>query len=49
MKKSNNGLKQEKSESLKEELKLDSSIKEIEEMLNYIDRRRKILTAIGKL
>lgn len=49
MKKSKIGLKQEKLENLKGELNLDSSIKEIEEMLNYIDKRRKLLVAIGKL
>ncbi|MBI2654127.1 hypothetical protein HYX02_04925 [Candidatus Woesearchaeota archaeon] len=49
MKKSKIGSKQEKLENLKDELHLDSSIKEIEEMLNYIDKRRKILMDIGRL
>lgn len=49
MKKSKNGLKREELENLKDELKLESGIKKIEEMLNYIDKRRKLLMAIGKL
>ena len=49
MKKSKIGSKQEKLENLKDELHLNSSLKEIEEMLNYIDKRRKLLMAIGKL
>ena len=49
MKKSKIGSKQEKLENLKDELHLDLSIKEIGEMLNYIDKRRKLLMAIGKL
>lgn len=49
MKKSKIGLKQEKLENLKDELKLESSLKDIEEMMNYIDKRRKLLMAIGKL
>jgi len=49
MKKSKIGLKQEELENLKDELNLNSSLKEIEEMLNYIDKRRKLLVAIGKL
>lgn len=49
MKKSKIGSKLEELESLKDELELESGIKEIEEMLNYIDRRRKLLMAIGKL
>lgn len=49
MKKSRIGSKQEKSRNLKGELHLDSSIKEIEEMLSYIERRRKLLMAIGRL
>ena len=49
MKKSRIGLKQEQLENLKDELNLDSSIKEIKEMLNYIDKRRKLLAAIGRL
>ena len=49
MKKSKIGLKQEELENLKDELKLESGIKEIEEMLNYVDRRRKLLIAIGRL
>ena len=49
MKKSKIGSKQGRLESLKDELKLDSSLKEIEEMLSYIDKRRKLLVAIGRL
>ena len=49
MKKSKIGLKQEELENLKDELHLDSSIKEIEEMLDYINRRRKLLVEIGRL
>ena len=49
MKKSKIGSKQEKLENLKDELSLDSSLKDIEEMMNYIDRRRKLLMAIGRL
>ena len=49
MKKSKIGSKQEKLENLKDELHLNSSLKEIEEMISYIDKRRKLLTAIGRL
>lgn len=49
MKKSKIGSKQEELENLKDELHLDSSIKEIEKMLDYIDKRRKLLIAIGRL
>lgn len=49
MKKSKIGSKQEELENLKDELHLNASIKEIEETLNYIDKRRKLLMAIGKL
>ena len=49
MKKSKIGSKQEELENLKDELHLGSSIKEIGEMLDYIDKRRKLLVAIGKL
>lgn len=49
MKKSKIGLKQEELENLKDELHLNSSLKEIKEMLSYIDKRRKLLIAIGRL
>ena len=49
MKKSKIGSKQGKLENLKDELHLDSSIKQIKDMMDYIDKRRKLLMAIGKL
>ena len=49
MKKSKIGSKREKLESLKDELHLHSSLNEIEDMLNYINKRRKLLMAIGRL
>ena len=49
MKKSKIGSKLEELESLKDELHLYSSLNELEDMLNYIHRRRKLLIAIGGL
>ena len=49
MKKSKIRLKREELENLKDELNLHSSLKEIEDMLSYINKRRKLLMAIGRL
>ena len=49
MKKLKIGLRKGKLESLKDKLKLDISINELKDMLNYINKRRKLLYVIGKL
>lgn len=46
---SKTGLRKEKSGNLKDNLKIGLNLKEIDELLDYIDKRRKLLIAIGRL